>query len=128
MDLIRDCECLLNWDDDPALREVWLLTQPLSAKWNLISPLRNMTAFRHWGVVVADLKKSVLECAVEGNLISQLDEFGYIHELKRDGEMATYVFRKWRSNIAEKKATLTYVGQTDFTDEETCITGDPLIR
>lgn len=125
MGLIWDCECSLYWDDDPAFREVWLLTQPLSAKWNLINPLRDMTAFRHWGVVVTDLKKSG---TVDGNLISHLDQLGYIHELKRDGKMATYAFRKWKPNIGEKKATLTYVGQTDFTDEETYITGSPLIR
>ena len=74
------------------------------------------------------LKNSAVDLTIEGNLISHLNEFGYIHELKREGKIATYAFRKWKSNIAEKKATLTYVGQTDFTDEETYITGDPLIR
>ena len=127
IDLIWDCECSLKWDDDPVFRQASLPTQPLSTKWNSINPFRNMAAFQHWGVVVTDLNKSVLDPTVKGK-ISHLDELGSIHELKRNNEISTYALRKWKPNDLGGKTTLTFVGLTDFTDEEIYIVGSPLIR
>jgi hypothetical protein len=78
---------------EATLRDVWRFTLPLDAKWNYLNPLRDNPTFQHWGVIVADVDKDIIDKAISHRKrLKRLGRWclGVIHELKRIGRDSAY--------------------------------------
>lgn len=112
--------------DEASLRDVWRFTHPLDAKWNYLNPLRANPSFQHWGVIVADVEKGILETVLsQRKWLKKMGRWclGMIHELKRIGRDSAYQVRKWISNTIKKGFGITRVGQTALQNNEIAAKG-----
>ena len=103
-------------------RDVLRFTVPLTAMWNKFNPLRNNTAFQHWGVVVADFGKEVVDTVMRNRKELKKKKqgwgFGVVHELSRVGRQSAYRVYKWMSNAIKAGCKVLSVGKTKFKDDE----------
>lgn len=115
---------------EATLRDVWRFTLPLDAKWNYLNPLRDNPTFQHWGVIVADVDKDIIDKAISHRKrLKRLGRWclGVIHELKRIGRDSAYQVRKWISNTIKKGFGITRVGQTSFKNTEIAAKGTSVL-
>jgi hypothetical protein len=109
------------------LRDVWRFTSPLKAGWNRLNPLRNNPKFQHWGVVVADMGKDVVEGVMKHRKEFKKEKrgrgMGFIHELSRVGRQSAYRVYKWMSNAVKAGCQLMCVGKTRLKDDEILVKG-----
>jgi hypothetical protein len=79
---------------EPPERDVLRFTVPLTAMWNKLNPLRNNTTFQHWGVVVADFGKEVVDTVMRNRKELKKKKRGWclgvVHELSRVGRQSAY--------------------------------------
>jgi hypothetical protein len=115
---------------EATLRDVWRFTLPLDAKWNYLNPLRDNPTFQHWGVIVADVDKDIIDRAISHRKrLKRLGRWclGVIHELKRIGRDSAYQIRKWISNTIKKGFGITRVGQTALKNTEIAAKGTSVL-
>jgi len=106
----------------PPERDVLRFTVPLTATWNKFNPLRNNTTFQHWGVVVADFGKEVIDTVMRNRKELKKKKRGWclgaIHELSRVGRQSAYRVYKWMSNAIKTGCKVLSVGKTKLKDDE----------
>jgi hypothetical protein len=105
----------------PPERDVLRFTVPLTATWNKFNPLRNNTTFQHWGVVVADFGKEVVDTVMRNRKELKKKKRGWclgvVHELSRVGCQSAYRMYKWMSNAIKAGCKFLSVGKTKLKDD-----------
>jgi hypothetical protein len=73
-------------------------------------------------VVVASFDLPDLNLKIRQRKSMKEDDYLEIHELQRDGKNVLYDFREWKGADVGKRSAVTYVGQTNLSDDEIIVT------